>query len=414
MEKNCPHCGAELPEEASFCPHCAQSINARVEPRPPKPFPRRVLYAAVAAVVVCAIALGVWLANRPKTYEGVGEVTYTDDDGTYQLVFAWPSDRYQPITQIHQNAEEGIDCRFPIRFYVNHKDSGADAGQLFLRKVESVTAECVQSEDNPSPWACSEPAPHDAMPDAALVTLNDFTAESGDTEQVWTIRMKNGDTICLRVAIYITPIPAYHYYPGDAPMETTEQLQALVDEVSRTVEESAVVYFHLPAVTYTGGLVIQQRPVNLCGNTEGDERTTFTGTIRVTSGGSWITYLDNLDLVGGGAGIGVSAAARVHLTDCNISGWKTGVLAYGYTWVNAMHCRFENNTVGFHFNADGVQVSHTQYTGNEFVNNGTAVLLESVPSDVTLTFGECLFSSNETDIDNRCGQTVDISTAIFE
>ena len=68
MEKNCPHCGAELPEEASFCPHCAQSINARVEPRPPKPFPRRVLYAAVAAVVVCAIALGVWLANRPKTY----------------------------------------------------------------------------------------------------------------------------------------------------------------------------------------------------------------------------------------------------------------------------------------------------------------------------------------------------------
>lgn len=414
MEKKCPNCGAELPEGASFCPHCAQSINDRTEPVPPKPFPRKAVYAIIAVVVAAAVALGVWLMNRPKTYEGLGEVIYADDDGTYQLVLAWPSDRYQPITEIHQNMEEGENGRFPIRLYINHKDSGADAGQLFLQKVDSVIAEFIQAGDNPSPWKCSEPAPHDAMPDATLITLNDFNAASGDTEQVWTIHMKNGDTIRLRVTIYVHPIPTYHYYPENAPMDTTEDLQALIDQISGTVEENAVVYLHLPAVTYGGSLVIQDRPINLCGNTEGERRTVFTGSVRVTSGGSYISFFDNIDFAGSGSGVGISASARLHLTNCNITGWKTGVLAYGYTWVNVQTSHFANNTVGFHFNADGSQVSHTLYTGNEFVNNGTAVLLESVPTDVAMTFGDCLFSGNDTDIDNRCDQSLDVSGATFE
>ena len=102
---------------------------------------------------------------------------------------------------------------------------------------------------------------------------------------------------------------------------------------------------------------------------------------------------------------------RLHPTNSTLSSWKTGVLAYGYTWVNAMYCHFENNEIGFHFNAVGVSVSHTLYTGNQFVNNSTAVLLESVPIDVSMKFGECVFSGNGTDIDNRCNQAVDISEA---
>lgn len=27
--RTCPYCGAELPEEASFCPFCARSVNQR-------------------------------------------------------------------------------------------------------------------------------------------------------------------------------------------------------------------------------------------------------------------------------------------------------------------------------------------------------------------------------------------------
>ena len=29
--KTCPHCGARMPEEAAFCPHCARSVNSRKE-----------------------------------------------------------------------------------------------------------------------------------------------------------------------------------------------------------------------------------------------------------------------------------------------------------------------------------------------------------------------------------------------
>ena len=412
--KPCPHCGSELPEGASFCPHCAQSINDRTEPTPPRPLPRKILYGVIAVVVIAAVALGAWLINRPRTYEGVGEVIYTDEDGTYQLVLKSSSGRYEPITQVDQNPEEEMDYRFPLRLYINHKDSGADASGVFLQKVESATAEFMQDADNPSPWICTQPAPHDGLPDVALLTLNDFTAASGDTEQVWSIRMKNGDTITMRMPIFLHPIPACHYYPEETPMDTVEQVQALIDQVPETVESDAVVYLHLPAVTYEGGLVIGERAINLYGSTEGECRTTFTFNLQVTYEGGSISYFDNVDFAGNRSGVGISAEARVHLRNCNIYGWKTGVLAYGETWVNAQECRFENNTTGFHFNAVSGVVSNYSYTGNEFVDNGTAVLLESVPGDSTLFFDECLFGGNGTDIDNRCGQSVDISKAVFE
>ena len=82
------------------------------------------------------------------------------------------------------------------------------------------------------------------------------------------------------------------------------------------------------------------------------------------------------------------------------------MLAYGTTWVNAMDCRFEDNQVGFRFNAEGTVVTHTQYANNEFFHNGTAVLLKSVPA-------ESVFEDNDTDIDNRCGREVNISQTTF-
>ena len=35
MSKQCGNCGAQLPEAASFCPHCAQSQIERKEAKPP-------------------------------------------------------------------------------------------------------------------------------------------------------------------------------------------------------------------------------------------------------------------------------------------------------------------------------------------------------------------------------------------
>ena len=86
ITKQCPFCGAPLPEEAAFCPRCAKSINRRSKNKPPRPFPAKLLQRFLLCCLAAALALGIWFRISPKTYDGLGEITYTDSDGTYQLL----------------------------------------------------------------------------------------------------------------------------------------------------------------------------------------------------------------------------------------------------------------------------------------------------------------------------------------
>ena len=414
--RQCPHCGASLPEDAVFCPYCASVINSRIECKLPNPIWRKLIRVCILLVILAGVGLAIFLSNQPKTYDGTGEVIYTDKDGTYQIVFAWANNRYEPIYQFNQEAEEGMEYRFPCRMYVNHVSSGADASQAFMRKVDSVTAEFLPKNGKPSPLTCTEPAPTDYSPDAALVGYIDYIGQEGQWELLWTLHMNNGDTIRLRTQVILTLIQTYNYHWEDTPMDTLEELQALIDQIAGEVEPSAVVNIYLPPVRYEGSLVMEERPVNLYGSEseDGTSRTTFTETMRVASQGSWISYVENIDFLGNGEGVGISASARLHLTNCTIAGWKTGVLGYGYAWVNLNSCRVEDNEIGFHFNSIGGSVSMTQFPDNQFRRNGTGILLENVPTDVSISFNNTIFTENGTDIDNRCGQTTDLSGAIFQ
>ena len=69
--------------------------------------------------------------------------------------------------------------------------------------------------------------------------------------------------------------------------------------------------------------------------------------------------------------------------------------------------------MGFHFNASQSNVSHSLFTGNHFTENDTAILWEGTPVDMTISFHESVFAHNGTDIDNRNGQSIDISQATF-
>lgn len=417
MKKTCPHCGASLPDEAAFCPHCAQSVKKQSVLAPPEHNRGSLVRIMVLLAALAAVVLSVLWFSRPRTYDGQGEVIYSGADGTrYQLALTSSTNRYQPALEITQDAEVGGQYRFPVRLYVNDLDSGADMGERFLTQVESVTAEFLPPEGEGAA-VCTEPAPSpDYSPDAALVSFVDFTAQEDFTAQmVWTIRMNSGDTIRLRVDLAVTAIRTYDYYPEDAAMDTTEELQALIDEIADTLEPQAVVNLHLPAVTYQGGLVISERSINLYGSTEGDRRTTFTGPVRLEyTSNNWISYLQDIDFRGSGDGIAVSTAARVRAVNCTFANWDTGFLGYGAAWVNVIGCTFADNDVGFRFNSTGNSASHSMYNDNVFRGNGTAVLLENVPTDLELNFQNSLFSGNGTDIDNRCGQPVDVSQATFQ
>ncbi len=407
----CPLCGASLPADASFCPHCARSVRPRTWRKAPRPLQKKFLYLAALLTAAAIAAGGIWLYTRPQTVEDQGGVIYTDESGTYQVVLGKSDGTYEPLKELPLTAEQGQEYRFPLCVTFFDSKTGENVSHAMGGKIESsyVTIEPLTETD--CPWKHTEPAHSDARPTCALTTFINFYLESGDARLTWTLRMTNGDTLRMHTQLLVEEIPTAHFYPDTTPMQTIEELQALIDNISVTIPQDTIVYVHLPAVTYHGGLTINNYSLRLLGSQEG--QTVFTGTIQIGNNDGYISYFDRLNLLGSGSGIGLSAASRVHLTNCTISGWKTGVLAYGKTWVNAMDCCFEDNRVGFHFNASNSSPTHSTYSNNRFARNDTAVLLESIPTDISLKFHDSIFTENGIDIDNRCNHALDISQAIF-
>ena len=215
-------------------------------------------------------ALSAYLYTRPKVYDnGAAEVIYTDDDGSYQLLLNYFGDRFQPMTDYSEELEEGTTSNKPSRLFINHVDTGVNAKEAFLRKVEAINVELLRGGDSPEPWQYTQPQASDYDLEAASRSILTYTDRSGDMELRWNIRMKNGDTIRLYQRMALGVVPTRHFYPEDVPMDTMDDLQALVDQVNETITSDIIVYIHLPAVTYEGSLLLEQRSMNLMG-TSGD------------------------------------------------------------------------------------------------------------------------------------------------
>jgi hypothetical protein len=413
--KSCPHCGAQLPEGASFCPHCAQDISQRKEVSPPRHMPRWALYSALLVLAALLLTGGLYLRSRPQVCgNGTAEILYTDGGVTYQVLAGWLDDRFDPAHQVYQPTDvRDMLYTFPQCLYINHPESGANAKDEFMEKVERVTAAFVETDSEELPWTCDEPIPRPGYaPEAALVSSIHFYSGSGQGTLQWTVELKNGDVIHLYQTMQSIPKEVYRITPEDAPMNTVEEVQALLDSLDEiTGGGGNTVEIHLPPVTYDGGITIPWY-IDLYGAEEGG-RTVFTGPVRMAFPNQGISWIYDIDFVGSGNGVGFSTSTRTFLQRCRFSGWRTGVLVQD-AWVSAFDCTFEENEIGLHFNNDtGISID-SRYTRDVFRNNGTAVLLERVATGESLSFPEAVFSGNGTDIDNRCGLELDLSEAIFE
>lgn len=423
MEKNCPHCGASLQEEASFCPYCAKSINHRKQPHPPRYISGRALRSAgvLLAALVLALIAGLWQHYRPRVYDNDStEVIYRDQGVDYQLCIAWANDPFTPADRARYNGSAPLDeiYRYPVLLYTNLAGTETFAAETFLERVESITGE-ISQVDQDFQITCSE-AVHDTdyVPNsAAILYMNPMVTSLGthSAELTISIQMKNGDIIRLHQTQIIEGIMTHHFTSDDAPLDTVEDLEAFLARLDGMVGPEDEVYIHLPPVTYTEELSVTGRAVHLTGSTdEAGNRTTFAAPISVESRTGWVFFWEGFDLLGPGEGTGLSISARLHLTDCRIAGWETGVLAHTNAWVNADECVFEDNAVGFCFDAEHGSPSDSRFVNDLFRNNGTAVLLAQVPNDIPLQFPGTRFQSNGTDIDNRCGQELELEGAVFK
>ena len=424
-QQTCPYCGASLPAEASFCPRCARSVNQRQKVSPPsirwRKALRRAFPALLLILILGAAGTGWYLSTLPQVYDdgGTGEVSYTDEDGTYQILLGWRDTPYEPAPVITQTAEKDGEYTFPVCLFIHHKDTGVNAGEIFLQKVASVTAEFDTPDDPAAYISYGDPAYDDYVPDAALTSFTHFLGRENSARGTWTISMKNGDVIYLHQTLNVELLETVDIYPEDAPMDTIEDLQVLVDSLGDRVGESDVVNIHLPAVTYAGTLSITERPVNLYGSTEEEGRTVFTGTVQVNPKGiSHIVYLYDIDFVGDGDGVGISTARRTWPIGCRFTGWRTAILCHGTGpaggGICLSDCQFTENQIAVHYNSNGTGFFNSIWPNCAFLNNETGLLFEGESTEDALDLSGCRFEGNGTDIDNRNGQPLDISQAVFQ
>lgn len=416
--QTCPYCGANLPAEAAFCPHCARSINPRKKAAPPARLPRKALRLVFLVLLAALLVCFLYQYTRPQRFDGLGEVNYTDADGSYQLLVNISDNRYEPLPETHLTAGDEERYRFPLRLYINHKDSGADASGIFLQKVQASQITVEQPDGSPSPVLASEPKADSTFPNVAQVSYVDFTKESPQaSELVWRLSMNNGDILRIRFKLFITPVQTWNYDADNANLADADALQALIDQLAEDskISDKDTVNIYLPPVTYTKSIVLHSRSFNLYGTEENGQRSTFSAGIqqRGTETTQAISYFTDLDFTGDGSGVGLSTAGRSWVQNCRFTNLKTAVLSFGRSWVNSQNCQFDGNDIGLHYNAVGGTPADTRFTGNTFNDNRTAVLLEEVPSDVTMDFADCLFRGNDTDIDNRCEQPLDLTKASF-
>lgn len=413
MSKKCIHCGAELPEDASFCPHCAQSQIEKVEAKPPRLWRKKALIAVSCVLIAAVVILACSYANRPKTYEGGAYIVYTDQDGDYELLAAFHPDdiaNNRPIREKTVSLSTNEFSNMTVMFGIYHNGEIADT-EAFFAKVESCTLEASPNEGGA--LALSEPTYNTNFLPAARESDITYSGESGTNELTWTLKMKNGDTIRLKQTFEVIPLIHQVYTPENADLDTMEDLTALLSRINEEVPEDTIVDIYLPPVTYTGDLTMVSRAVNLYGNTEGSGRTVFTGTLSVNTDNPSNVMLFDLDFLGDG-GTGLSATASVYMGGCTFSGWDVGAEALDGGMIGVECCTFKNNGIGFKYNTRVYHSFNSVFPDCTITDNDIGVQFARLEGTITIDFVGSLFSGNRIDIDNPAQYSIDTSKALFQ
>ena len=416
-KKHCPHCGTALPEDASFCPHCESVLIEKHPAAVPKLKRRRRITAAILLAAVMAAALtAVGFASRGKVIDAQGaELTYETDGQTFHLALSFESQGGAPFfsqPEIVENArEDQLHGRTATSLLFVDDGGKENRKEDFLALVDhcEVTAvpreggELLQIDETFLPEQSN--AAFEAVP-----SYHAGQAKEGTADIIWTIYMKNGDTLRLRHTVRITRIPVVTLTADEYPMETSEELNTLLETLAREADQNTIYILSLPSVTYEGGLTMKNFCCDLVGSEGG---TTFTGTVTIATRGIHPSNITNVRFVGDGTGIGLSASEGAFLHRCTFENWEIGAYGGLGSWVNATGCTFRGNDVGLWLdNRGGATCSGSYYGDSVYEDNGTAVRIAAMPGAETLDFSNCVFRGNEVNVENTAGYAVDLSQIV--
>ena len=386
-------------------------INRIFRRERPRLWRKKALIAALCALVLVTAALAVFLPHRPKTYEGGASVTYTDQDGTYELLVGTSLNNIedkQPEEKRTLSLSVDETSYLPAMLGVYRNGTPVDP-EAFLAKVERCILEAFPNENGALDIA--EPGYNEMFSAAVLETDVVFTGASGTNELVWTLTMKNGDTIRLKHTFEVLPLVHAAFTAEDTPLNTIEDLKALLDRIDG--EADAVVDIYLPPVTYTGDLHISSRAVNLYGCCDGSGRTVIEGSLTVSTHVPDKVVLHDLDFVGNG-GNGLTATASTMIENCSFTGYDIGAAVENGGMIGVEACTFRNNKIGFSYDTLRYSFSKDGFPDCRIEGNDVGVQFVNLPGAMPLDFFGTVFSGNGTDIDNPIQNPIDLSNAIFE
>ena len=402
--KKCIYCGKELPDQASWCPFCEKEQQEVKEVPVPSRRRRKIIGFTAAAILLCACGIWIYMRHSPKVYEGGAKVLYKIDGKDCSVFLSFRSDAYKTgkeTAELIDRVRQGNTSAIPSQLYAWSAED-PDIQDAFASRVKSCTVS-ANPEKGASAVQINGPDPADgnaAGPAWAADIV--YGPDTGTNTLCWEVTMKNGDILRLyqTVTCELQPVIEYHY--EDMPMDTLEEVSALIEKAALEEDPDALLELYLPPVTYEGELVLDQRTAILYGSEEDGKKTTFTGTVRVKTRIPALAEFYELEFQGNG-GTAIISTDALRVQACLFQGWDVGIDMEDGAWVSVSNAAFVGNQVGFLFNSHSCTFSNPNYENVVFAENDIGLQIKSVPKDIGLNFIGTVFDGNETDVDDPKG-----------
>ena len=225
--------------------------------------------------------------------------------------------------------------------------------------------------------------------------------------------MKNGDTVRVRQTLKVTELPREVYSTDNAKLDTVEDINELLKQIDEEVPMETTVDIYLPAVNYTGDIVLENRAVNLYGYYDGESKTSLNGSIIVNSSEPDVVRIDSIDFIGDG-GEGLVANASTNIWNCSFTGYDVGASVKDNGMIVMSNTNFINNKIGYKFDTTSYRYFSNVIPDCVFDGNKVGIQIMNLPLGDTVYFDGTTFKNNDVDIDNLIKYPVDTSESIFE